>query len=64
LVLNLAVSVSDEICDGSRVELLLSQHVKTFCGSSADLRVMFGSLIISTVGSLILIRVLRGCGAF
>ena len=49
-------------------------HLKTACGSSADLRVMFaffsnrlgciGSLIVSVVGSLVLILVLRGCGAF
>ena len=48
--------------------------LKTDCGSSADLRVMFaffsnrlgciGSLIVSVVGSLVLILVLRGCGAF
>jgi hypothetical protein len=48
--------------------------VKTACGSSADLRVMFaffsnrlgciGSLIVSAIGSLVLILVLRGCGAF
>jgi hypothetical protein len=51
-----------------------SPTVKTDCGSSADLRVMFaffsnrlgciGSLIVSVVGSLVLILVLRGCGAF
>jgi hypothetical protein len=53
---------------------LLSHHLKTACRSSADLRVMFaffsnrlgciGSLIVSVVGSLVLILVLRGCGAF
>lgn len=53
---------------------LLSHHLKTACGSSADSRVMFaffsnrlgciGSLIVSVVGSLVLILVLRGCGAF
>ena len=47
---------------------------ETACGSGADLRVMFaffsnrlgciGSLIVSVVGSLVLILVLRGCGAF
>ena len=54
--------------------LLLLQHVKTPRGSNADLRIMFaffsnrlgciGSLIVSVVGSLVLILVLRGCGAF
>jgi uncharacterized membrane protein YeaQ/YmgE (transglycosylase-associated protein family) len=48
--------------------------MKTACGSSADLRRVFaffsnrlgciGSLIVSVVGSLVLILVLRGCGAF
>jgi hypothetical protein len=48
--------------------------VKTAYGSSADLRVMFaffsnrlgciGSLIVSVVGSLVLILALRGCGTF
>jgi hypothetical protein len=47
---------------------------ETACGSSADLRVMFaffsnrlgciGSLIVSVVGSLVLILVLRGCKPF
>jgi hypothetical protein len=47
---------------------------ETACGSSADLRVMFaffsnrleciGSLVVSIAGSLVLILVLRGCGAF
>jgi hypothetical protein len=53
---------------------LLSHHVKTACGSSADSRVVFaffsnrlgciGSVIVSIVGSLVLILVLRCCGAF
>jgi hypothetical protein len=56
------------------IEWLLPQDVKTARGSSADLRVMFaffsnrlgciGSLTVSVVGSLVLILVLRGCGAF
>jgi hypothetical protein len=47
---------------------------ETARGSRADLRVVFaffsnrlgciGSLIVSLVGSLVLILVLRGCGAF
>jgi hypothetical protein len=56
------------------IGLLLFHHLKTACGNSADLTVMFaffsnrlgciGSLIVSVVGSLVLILVLRGCGAF
>ena len=56
------------------IRLLLSHHLKTACWSSADLRVVFaffsnrlgciGSLIVSVLGSLVLILVLRGCGAF
>jgi len=53
---------------------LLLPVCETACGGSADLRVMFaffsnrlgciGSLIVSVIGSLVLILVLRGCGAF
>jgi hypothetical protein len=53
---------------------LVGQTGKTACGSTADLRVMFaffsnrlgciGSLTVSLLGSLLLILVLRSCGAF